>query len=127
MCWGNQENPKIGTFWKPKTIFDWLLPNWLRPVPGLVFIGVSAALTWYRATLVCSRKAGRLLADPWVTDLELPPSTALLNSLPLSTCGLWDRYGVGVKRLDAVYPSAYPAQVCPLTLRLGVRWRKVSS
>lgn len=54
--------------------------------------GVAAALTWYRATLVCSRKAGRLFVDPCVTDLGLPPSTTLLDSLPLSICGLWDRH-----------------------------------
>lgn len=54
--------------------------------------GEAAALTWYRATLVCSRKAGRLFVDPCVTDLGLPPSTILLDSLPLSTCDLWDRH-----------------------------------
>lgn len=50
-------------------------------------MGVAEALAWYRATLVGSWGAGRLFADPWATDLRLPPSATLLHSP--STCSLW--------------------------------------
>lgn len=51
--------------------------------------GVAGALTWNRTTLVGSRGAGRLLADPWAADVRPPPSATLLDSLALSTCSLW--------------------------------------
>jgi hypothetical protein len=60
--------------------------NGLAP---LAYLRAAEALTWYRATLVGSFGAGRLLADSWATDLRLPPSATLLDSLPLSTCSLW--------------------------------------
>lgn len=55
--------------------------------PGLG-TGVAEALTWYKATLVGSCGADRLLADPGATDLGLPPSATFLDSLALSICSL---------------------------------------
>lgn len=52
-------------------------------------LGGAGALTWYRAMLAGSWGAGRLLADPWATDLRLPLSATLLDPLTLSTCSFW--------------------------------------
>ena len=101
----------------PQTLFDCLLPNWPQPV-FQARQGAAAALTWYSAALVCSRKAGRLLAEPWVADLGLPPSTTLLDSLPLSTCGLWDRYR-GCQEARRSLPLCLPSPGVPTHLPAG--------
>lgn len=103
-----------------------LLPNSLQLLrPGS---GVAEALTWYRATLVGSWGAGRLLADPWATDLRLPPSTTLLDSLTLSMCSLW-RGQAWSRVWTRLQSGACPASPVPAppTRLLGGRWMKVSS